>query len=283
MSSQPVTNTPSPGKAKPNSQKRSNRPLWDHFIQNRPWLSDPWEGRQLSRKISFWIGFALIFIVLCDQLLVPHVPMIGWPLWIICLLIILVGSSALTLFIYSNLWGRYRFAERLAESLKKKEGSAILDLNMADSVFAAAFARKLKSSQVYGIGNWRNERKGKRELLRLMRRFQALRLSKKVTIEMSGLLPTTFAEEMFDVVFFRESERFSVADSDLPQLVKEISRILKPDGEFIILTFRRFDTFRSLFKALGVGKCRFSYRLYDLFPPLRLLRGVKPNLKTEKR
>lgn len=245
------------------------------FLSRQAWLHDPWEGRRLSQKLALWLGAALIITLLCDRILLSHLPIVGWPLFVMSLIVIMGCGSILLLFIYSNVWGRYRLAERLTKSLRLQGDECVLNLNIKDGVLAAAIARQLTTGQVYGTANWRHERNGKGKLLYFMNRFQQLKLSQKITLETCSPLQTPFPDQMFEVVVFQESESLFLSDEVVPQLVQEIHRLLKPEGEYVILTFKRFERFRTLLKALGVGKCRFTRRLYTLFPPLKLLRAFK--------
>ena len=58
--------------------------------------------------------------------------------------------------------------------------------------------------------------------------------------------------------------------------VREIARVLRPNGQVALLDFQRTDEYIQTLRELGWQELKLSGLDFEMFPPVRVVSGKKP-------
>ncbi len=137
-------------------------------------------------------------------------------------------------------------------------------------------ARRLSKGRAYGIDLWQNIDQSGNSLEATLLNSKAENVADRVEIKTGDMRELPFPDSSMDAVIS------SIALHNVPdgegraQAIREIARVLKPEGKIAIQDFRSTDEYVETLKDLGWTDVHLSGLNFLMFPPIRLITGRKP-------
>lgn len=85
-----------------------------------------------------------------------------------------------------------------------------------------------------------------------------------------------FKDSQFDAIISSLAIHNAPTREGRFKAIQEIDRTLKPGGHLVILDFQHTRDYEQSLKQLGWRENRLSGRYFTMFPPVRLVIGIKP-------
>ena len=223
----------------------------------------------LSGIASTISGFALNSLLVSVQWLIATTLLV---------LGLLAGTSMLaitSLMVWSSKVGKLRLREQLINSLSLRGTEMVLDVGCGRGLLLNAAARRLTSGKAIGIDLWQSaDQSGNRPEITLAN-AQVERVADRVEVQTGDMRELPFEDKTFDVVVSSLAIH-NIPDKDgRAKAVKEIVRVLKPNGQVALLDFQCTDEYAQTLKELG-GEVKLSGLQFQMFPPVRVVTGKKP-------
>jgi arsenite methyltransferase len=189
------------------------------------------------------------------------------------------GSMLVTagLMMWSSKIGKLHVREQLIDSLALRGDETILDVGCGRGLLLTAAARRLTTGKAIGIDLWQSEdQSGNRPEVTLAN-AQAEGVASHVEIKTGDMRELPFPDGTVDAVVS------SLAIHNIPdtggraKAVHEIARVLKPHGQAALLDFQAIDEYARVLRELGWQQVEVSGLNFQMFPPVRIVRGRKPS------
>lgn len=84
-----------------------------------------------------------------------------------------------------------------------------------------------------------------------------------------------FADSQFDVIVSSMAIHNVPTPEGRYKAIKEISRVIKSGGSLVIQDFQYTKDYAQALKKLGWHNVRLSRYYFTMFPPVRLVTGIK--------
>ncbi len=97
----------------------------------------------------------------------------------------------------------------------------------------------------------------------------------RVEVQTGDMRELPFEDKTFDVVVSSLAIHNILDKDGRAKAVKEIARVLKPNGQAALLDFRCTDEYAQTLQELW-GEVKLSGLRFQTFPPVRVVTGNKP-------
>ena len=189
------------------------------------------------------------------------------------------GSMLLTagLMLRSSKVGKVRLREQLMDSLNLRGDETVLDVGCGRGLLLTAAARRLPAGKAIGIDLWQSVDQSGNRPGETLANAQAEGVASRVEIRTGDMRELPFPDGMVDAVVS------SLAIHNIPdragrvKAVQEIARVLKPGGQALLLDFQAIDEYAQVFREMGWQQVDVSRLNFQMFPPVRIVRGRKPS------
>lgn len=222
-------------------------------------------------------GIASIIIAIVLQFILASAQRwIGVTL-LICGLI--TGISLLVtaaLMIWSSKVGKIKFREQLINQLELGGTEIVLDVGCGRGLLLTASARRLTTGKAIGIDLWQSvDQSGNHPEITLLN-AKTEGVADLVEVRTGDMRKLPFEDQTIDVVVS------SLAIHNVPdkegraQAIREISRVLKPNGKISLLDFQCTKEYIQTLHELGWRDAKLSQLIFQIFLPVRVITGKKP-------
>jgi ubiquinone/menaquinone biosynthesis C-methylase UbiE len=97
-----------------------------------------------------------------------------------------------------------------------------------------------------------------------------------VEVKTGDMRELPFEDQTIDVVVSSLAIHNIPTQEGRAQAVREIVRVLKPNGQVALLDFQCTDEYVQTLRELGWDEAKLSGLLFQMFPPVRVVTGKKP-------
>jgi len=200
---------------------------------------------EIISLILFFFGYSL------DILIFFILGIIG----LIFGLYILISNLTVTLLLLSNTKRNQKLIENMINSLKIKGGERVLDAGCGRGFFCNLIAKKLDKGKVVGI-DIADKIISSKDVLKLATENAAIEgVSDKTEFVKADVLSLPFKKNTFEIVVCISVLEYLDWKKECGIALKEIKRILKPDGKLLL-----FEMIRS-FRGFLIYNPFFFYKL----------------------
>lgn len=183
------------------------------------------------------------------------------------------------MYLYTSLWGKYQLINRVVGDMRLNGRERVLDLGTGHGAFLLEVARHLRTpGKVTGLDIWnRGDQSGNSavETQRNIDQAGVHAVSELVTGDMTKL---PFADNQFDRVVASLSIHNVKPRASRQQAIAEAYRVLKPNGQLVILDIEHVGDYRRQLNQLGVQQVRVQHAglngMYALMST-RILKATK--------
>ncbi|MCL6627039.1 MAG: class I SAM-dependent methyltransferase [Alicyclobacillus shizuokensis] len=187
----------------------------------------------------------------------------------------LVGTAEALYMLWSSKIGKFRERERLLDLVALGGDEKVLDVGCGRGLVLNAAARRLTTGKAVGVDIWNQRDQSGNHPDATRANARAEGVAERVEIVDGDARNLPVADCDFDVVVsslaihnIRGSERRQRA-------LREILRVLKPDGRFAILDFQHVREYAETLERLGACEVRIVGPHWLVFPPVRIVTGRK--------
>ncbi|MFC6288780.1 class I SAM-dependent methyltransferase [Levilactobacillus angrenensis] len=164
------------------------------------------------------------------------------------------------LYLNTSLSGKYKIIRRLVRKMNLSSNSQVLDLGTGHGAFLLEISRQLKApGKVVGLDIWnQGDQSGNaiEETQHNIDRMGVSNVSKLVTGNMTKL---PFEDNHFDSVVASLSIHNVKPKSSREKAIDEAYRVLKPEGQLVILDIEHIGEYRNRLKQLGVNSVQVEH------------------------
>jgi ubiquinone/menaquinone biosynthesis C-methylase UbiE len=187
--------------------------------------------------------------------------------------------ATVALMVWSSKVGKIQFREQLIDSLHLSGTETVLDVGCGRGLLLTAAARRLPAGKALGIDLWQSADQSGNNPETTLRNAQAEGVAGRVEVKTGDMRALPFEDQAIDAVVS------SIAIHNIPdkagraQAIREIIRVLKPDGQVALVDFECTDEYIQVLHASGWMDVKLSGLQFQIFPPVRVLTGRKPSPK----
>ena len=149
-------------------------------------------------------------------------------------------------------------------------------LAVGGGLLLVAAARQLTTGPAIGVDLWPNADLSGHHPEAMLANALAEGVAERVRLETADMRALPFENQTIDIVVS------SLAIHNIPdkegraRAVREIARVLKPDGQLALLDIRCTGEYVQVLRALGWPDPQRSGMVFQIFPPVRVVTGKKP-------
>ena len=164
----------------------------------------------------------------------------------------------------------------MIDSLRLHGTETVADIGCGRGLLLTAAARRLTTGKAIGIDLWQAADQSGNQAAATLANAETEGVADRVEVRTGDMRDLPFGDQTVDVVVS------SLAIHNIPEkagrvkAVQEIARVLKPNGKLALLDFQRTDEYIQTLAELGWQDVRRSGLNFGMFPPVRIVTGMKP-------
>jgi ubiquinone/menaquinone biosynthesis C-methylase UbiE len=172
--------------------------------------------------------------------------------------------------------GKLRMREWLLDSLALRGGETVLDAGCGRGLLLNAAARRLTTGKAIGVDLWQAADQSGNSPEATLANARAEGVAERVEVKTGDMRELPLPDETIDIVVSSMAIHNIRDKEGRAQAVREIARVLKPEGRLRLLDFQCTDEYLQTLRELGWQGAERSGLMFRMFPPVRLVRGTKP-------
>lgn len=223
------------------------------------------------RNLSF-IGIVLMIFTIISFLLHGLI-------WVILGTLFALGSIvclAEALFmVWSSKKGKAKIVGAMIKNLHLKETDIVLDVGCGRGFVLNSIAKQLSSGKVIGIDIWNTKDQSGNHPQAALKNAETEGVLDRVEIINADARQLPFDENTFDVIVSSLAIHNIAVREGRKKAIDEIFRVLKTGGRVALLDFQYIEEYAQLLVEAGFMDITISKRYYSMFPPVRIVTGVK--------
>jgi SAM-dependent methyltransferase len=213
---------------------------------------------QLTRRANYGVDSPRIVAALCALgavlQLVGHESSSAWR-WVARGVGAYFLLGALGMLFYSKV-GKLALTERLLDRIQWLGNERVLDVGCGRGVLTMAAAHRVNRGSVIGVDVWnRNALSGNRAKS-VLENAKMEGVDDRVEVREGDARALPFADETFDIVLSNFVVHELKSRADREQMMREVSRVLKPGGQVALVDFIFTDDCVDDLRKFGVESAR---------------------------
>lgn len=185
----------------------------------------------------------------------------------------LVTAAAM---IWSSRRGKLIMREKLIDSLNLTGQETVLDVGCGRGLLLTRAAKSLKSGKAIGLDLWQTDDQSGNDPQVTLANARLEGVADKVEVRSGDMRTMPFPDESIDVVVSSIAIHNISDKAGREKAIREIDRVIRPKGRIALLDFQHVDEYANTLRSLGWNDLKPSRRSFLIFPPVRILTGVKP-------
>jgi arsenite methyltransferase len=202
--------------------------------------------------------------------------------WLIAIILLILGlftgaSMVVTVFlmIWSSKVGKLQLREKLIDSLGLHGTETILDVGCGRGLLLNAAARRLTTGKAIGIDLWQSADQSGNDPEATLANAQTEGVANFVEVKTGDMRELPFEDRTIDVIVSSLAIHNIPTKEGRAQAIREIVRVLKPNGKVALLDFQHTVEYVQTLQELGWHEAKRSGLQYQMFPPVRVVTGKK--------
>jgi len=183
------------------------------------------------------------------------------------------------LMILSSRFGKYREREHLVDLLELGGIEWVLDVGCGRGLILNEVASRLSTGKAVGIDIWQASDLSGNSPEVTQENARREGVEDRVEVLSADVRDLPFDDASFDCVTSSMCIHNIASSEERAKAMSEIMRVLKPGGSFAIMDFRNTQEYVDQFKLLGALDVMRSGLRFRLYPPSRIVTGIKPRFE----
>ena len=184
-------------------------------------------------------------------------------------------AGAAGLMILSSRVSKPKVRDRILDSIPWRGDENVLDVGCGRGLFLIGAAKRLKTGKATGVDIWQVEDLSGNTPEAVQANAKAEGVSDRIKIENADARKLPFAAGSFDVVLSSLALHNIDSPAERGQALREIARVLKPDGYLAILDIFHTGAYAKTLEQLGFRDIQLSPMTFLWCVPTRSLTARK--------
>jgi arsenite methyltransferase len=199
----------------------------------------------LAGIASIIAGVVLNYLLFSTQTVLGKILLV----WGLLAGVSMVGTAALML--WSSKIGKLRFRETLMDVLSLRGTETIVDVGCGRGLLLNAAARRLTTGRAIGIDLWQSVDQSGNTPEATLANARTEGVADLVEVKTGDMRELPFEDQTIDVVVSSLAIHNISNKEGRSKAVQEIARVLKPQGQVVLLDFQHTDEYAQTLRALG--------------------------------
>lgn len=179
-----------------------------------------------------------------------------WTNYIFPIIFLLFGG----LYLHTSLWGKYKIISRVVREMDLSSEAQVLDLGTGHGAFLLEVAQQLKSpGRIIGLDIWDQGDQSGNAIEVTQRNVEQLGVSDVSELVTGNMVKLPFENNVFDRVVASLSIHNVKPRSSREKAIDEAYRVLKPEGQLVILDIEHVGEYRNRLTKLGASAVRVEH------------------------
>ena len=183
------------------------------------------------------------------------------------------------LMIWSSRYGKLRARDRLLDGLGLTGQESLLDVGCGRGLLLIGAARRLPNGRAVGVDLWSQVDLSHNSASATLANAAAEGVAERVEVHEADMRKLPFADASFDAVVASLSIHNIYSVEGRSEAIREIARVLKPDGKVVLMDIRHVREYAKGLRAAGMQDVRVSGLSFWIFPPVRTVMARKERVE----
>ncbi|WP_158885443.1 class I SAM-dependent methyltransferase [Rhodanobacter sp. L36] len=157
---------------------------------------------------------------------------------------------------------------RMIRQLHLRGDEQVLDVGCGRGLLLIEAARQLPHGRATGLDLWSTKDQSGNAADATHRNAALAGVTDRVQIDTGDMRAMPYPDHSFDVIISSLAIHNLPNSADRDQAIREIVRVLKPDGHLALLDFRCTGAYAYSLREAGALKVRRSWPILAMFPPV---------------
>ena len=182
----------------------------------------------------------------------------AWAIWVSLVLLIaaIYAVFMFLLMLWASLVDKVRDREAILNLIEWNGGERILDVGCGRGLMLVGAARRLTTGNAVGVDIWAAQDQSANTKEAPMENARIEGVDRRVTIETADMRDLPFPDQSFDVIVSSWVVHNLEAEVDRRQALKEIVRVVRPQGVILLTDIVNRHEYAAAFKSLGLTDVR---------------------------
>ena len=170
---------------------------------------------------------------------------------------------------------KVRFRERLLDQIPWRGDERLLDVGCGRGLILIGAARRLKAGIATGVDLWQTQDQSGNSPDTTRANALAAGVTDRIEIKTGDARELEFPADTFDVVLSSWALHNLYERGDREKALQEILRVLKPEGQFLLVDIRHGREYATALEQAGAKDVRMSAPNFLFVIPSRVVSGRK--------
>jgi arsenite methyltransferase len=172
--------------------------------------------------------------------------------------------------------GKLRLRDKILRSIPWRGDERVLDVGCGHGLMLLGAAKRLTAGRAYGVDIWSQADQASNSVEATLENARREGVSERIEIKNADARELPFADNSFDVVLSSLAIHNIYDPAGREKAIREIARVLKPRGRFVIADIRHAMDYAGVLRGLGWSQVEIWFTSYMFISPMRVLRATKP-------
>jgi arsenite methyltransferase len=234
------------------------------------------DAPDVMRNLIIGGGAGMLAGVAVSRLVAPSQPalaswLLNWGLW----------GGGLTLLsgvgmAWSSKVGKLREREQLLDLIAWRGDETVLDVGCGRGLLLSGAARRLTTGKAVGLDLWQAEDQSGNSPEATLANARAEGVADRVEVKTGDMRHMPFEDNTFDVAVSSLALHNIYDEAERVLALREIDRVLKPGGRVALLDFMHTEEYAQVLRELGWPDAQRTGLRFGMYPPVRVVTGMKP-------
>jgi len=194
------------------------------------------------------------------------------------IMLLITGLSFLFtggMMLWSSFSGKMHARDHLLDGLGLTGDETVLDVGCGRGLLLIGAAKRLPRGRALGIDLWSQEDLGDNSKSATLSNARVEGVLDRIEVVDGNMRKMPFDDATFDAVVANLAIHNIYNRDGRREALREIVRVLKPGGKVALMDFEHVKEYGEDLRGIGMQDVNVSGRSFWIYPPVRVVRGVK--------
>lgn len=175
----------------------------------------------------------------------------------------------------SSVIGKPIVIRELVDHIGLHGSENVLDLGCGTGMLLIEVAKRLSDGHIIGLDIWQTRDQQPNSYTVTLLNANREKVEEKVDLTTGDMRQIPFPDNSFDLVVSSLAIHNVSNKEERKEILREIVRVLKPEGKFSLLDFQFTEEYEEILKNFGCRNVMRSSLDFRMFPPVRIVTGIR--------